>query len=73
MAMRLFLVYAVVELAVLVALASTIGFGWTVLLLAGTFLVGLALAGSQVRRHLQRLQKSGLTVANAQRTLRVPT
>ena len=29
-----FLVYAVVELAVLVALASTIGFGWTVLLLA---------------------------------------
>ena len=48
MAMRLFLVYVVVELAVLVALASTIGFGWTVLLLAGTFLVGLALAGSQV-------------------------
>ena len=65
MAMRLFLVYAVVELAVLVALASTIGFGWTVLLIAGTFLVGLALAGSQVRRHLQRLQKSGLTAANA--------
>ena len=46
--MRLFLVYVVVELAVLVALASTIGFGWTVLLLLGTFLVGLALAGSQV-------------------------
>jgi UPF0716 protein FxsA len=64
MAMRLFLVYAVVELAVLVALASTIGFGWTVLLVAGTFLVGLALAGSQVRRHIRRLQ-SGLTVTNA--------
>jgi len=62
--MRLFLVYAVVELAVLVALASTIGFGWTVLLVAGTFLVGLALAGSQVRRHIRRLQ-SGLTVTNA--------
>ncbi|MCH9701195.1 MAG: membrane protein FxsA [Actinomycetia bacterium] len=65
MAMRLFLVYAVVELAVLVALASTIGFGWTVLLVAGTFLAGLALAGSQLRRHLRRLQ-SGLTAANAQ-------
>jgi len=33
MAMRLFLVYTLVELAVIVALASTIGFGWTVLIL----------------------------------------
>ncbi len=63
--MRLFLVYAMVELAVLVALASTIGFGWTVLLVAATFVVGLALAGSQLRRHVRRLQ-SGLTAANAQ-------
>lgn len=63
--MRLFLVYAVVELAVLVALTSTIGFGWTVLLLAGTFLVGLALAGSQVRRHFRRL-RAGLTASTAQ-------
>ena len=45
MAMRLFLIYALVELAVVVALTSTIGFGWTVLLLLGTFVVGLALAG----------------------------
>lgn len=59
MAMRLFLVYALVELAVVVALASTIGFGWTVLLLVGTFGLGLALAGSQVKRQIQRLQ-SGL-------------
>ncbi|MBX7433180.1 membrane protein FxsA [Mycobacterium sp. Y57] len=65
MAMRLFLIYALVELAVLVALVSTIGFGWTVLLVAAVFVVGLALAGSQSRRHLQRLQ-SGLTAANAQ-------
>lgn len=57
--MRLFLIYAIVELAVIVALASTIGFGWTVLLLLATFVAGLALAGSQVKRHLQRLQ-SGL-------------
>ena len=52
MAMRLFLIYAVVEMAVIVALASTIGFGWTVLALLGTFVVGLALAGSQVKRHI---------------------
>ncbi len=65
MAMRLFLVYAIIELAVIVALASTIGFGWTVLLLLATFVVGLALAGSQVKRHVRRLQ-SGLTAATAQ-------
>ncbi|UXA11276.1 membrane protein FxsA [Mycobacterium sp. SMC-8] len=65
MVMRLFLVYAVLELAVLVALTSTIGFGWTVLLFAGTFLLGLVLAGSQLRRQLRRL-RSGLTLADAQ-------
>jgi UPF0716 protein FxsA len=66
MAMRLFLIYTVVELAVIVALASTIGFGWTVLALLGTFVLGLALAGSQVKRHMRRLQ-SGLTAATMQR------
>lgn len=60
--MRLFLVYTVIELAVMVALASTIGFGWTVLLLLATFVLGLALAGSQLKRHVRRLQ-SGLTAA----------
>jgi UPF0716 protein FxsA len=65
MAMRLFLIYTLVELAVIVALTSTIGFGWTVLALLGTFVIGLALAGSQVRRHIRRLQ-SGLTAATVQ-------
>ena len=65
MAMRLFLLYTVIELAVIVALASTIGFGWTVLLLLGTFVLGLALAGSQLKRHIRRLQ-SGLTAATVQ-------
>ena len=64
MAIRLFVLYAVIELAVIVALASTIGFGWTVLLLLATFVVGLALAGSQVRRHIRRL-RTGLTPATA--------
>ena len=59
MAMRLFLIYLVVELAVVVALVSTIGFGWTVLALLGTSVLGFVLAGSQVKRHIRRLQ-SGL-------------
>jgi UPF0716 protein FxsA len=62
MAMRLFLIYSLVELAVVVALVSTIGFGWTILALLGAFVVGLALAGSQVKRHIRRL-RSGLTAA----------
>ena len=65
MAMRLFLLYVVVELAVVVAVTSTIGFGWTVVALLATWLVGVSLAGSQVRRHIRRLQ-SGLTAATAQ-------
>lgn len=60
MTMRLFLLYVVIETAVVVALASTIGVGWTLLLLLGTFTAGLVLAGSQVKRHLRRLQ-SGVT------------
>jgi UPF0716 protein FxsA len=58
--MRLFLVYVLVELAVVVGLVSTIGFGWTALLVVGTFALGVALAGSQVKRQFQRLQ-TGLT------------
>jgi UPF0716 protein FxsA len=65
MAMRLFLLYVVIELAVIVALASTIGFGWTVLLLLSAFVVGMALAGSQVKRHIRRL-RSGLNAATVQ-------
>ena len=65
MAMRLFVLYMVVELAVIVALTSTIGFGWTVLALLGTFVIGLALAGSQVKRHIRRL-RSGLTTSTVQ-------
>lgn len=61
MVTRLFLLYAVVELAVVVALVSTIGFGWTVLLLLATFVVGVALAGSQARRQLARLRSGPAT------------
>ncbi|BBX02614.1 membrane protein FxsA [Mycolicibacterium moriokaense] len=65
MAMRLFLLYTVIELAVIVALASAIGFSWTVLLLLGTFMLGIALAGSQVKRHIRRL-RSGVDMESVQ-------
>ncbi len=61
MVSRLFLVYVVVELAVVVALASTIGLGWTLLLLLAAFAAGLAVAGSQLKLQLNRL-RSGLGV-----------
>ena len=57
MAKRLFLGYVLVELAVVIALAYTIGLGWTVLLLLATFALGLALAGSQLTRQVQRLRR----------------
>ena len=65
MVSRLFLVYVLVELAVVVALASTIGLGWTLLLLLAAFVAGLGLAGSQLKRQLTRL-RSGLTAQQSQ-------
>ncbi len=64
MVSRLFLVYVLVELAVVVALASTIGLGWTLLLVLATMVAGLALAGSQLKRQLTRL-RSGLTTSQS--------
>ncbi|OBB26557.1 membrane protein FxsA [Mycolicibacterium peregrinum] len=60
MAKRLFLIYLLVEMAVMVALVATIGFGYTVLLLLASFVIGLALAGSQLNRHIRRL-RTGLS------------
>jgi UPF0716 protein FxsA len=65
MVSRLFLVYVLVELAVVVALASTIGLGWTLFSLLAAFVAGLALAGSQLKRQLARL-RSGLTTQQSQ-------
>ena len=56
---RLFVGYAIVELAAVIALASTIGFGCTVLLLLAVFFIGLAVAGSQLKRHLRQVRSSG--------------
>jgi UPF0716 protein FxsA len=56
MVSRWFLVYVVVELAAVVALVWSIGLGWTILLLLATLTVGIALAGSQVKRQVRRLR-----------------
>ena len=58
MVMRTFLVYALVELAVLAALAWSIGLGWTLVALLATSLVGVALAGSQLKRQISRLRRT---------------
>ncbi len=58
MVMRTFLVYALVELAVLAALTWSIGLGWTLLVLLATSVVSVALAGSQVKRQIARLQQT---------------
>ncbi len=60
MVLRWFLLYAVVELAAVVALAWAIGLGWTLLLVLATLVVGIALAGSQVKRQIRRV-RSGPT------------
>lgn len=64
MVSRLLLIYAVVELAVIFALVSTIGWGWTLLALLATFLLGWGIvapmAGSHLIRRIGRL-RSGLT------------
>lgn len=67
MAKRLFGLYVLVELAAVIALAYTIGFGWTVLLLLGTVAVGLVVAGSQLTRQVSRL-RSGLATPQAAAT-----
>ena len=54
---RAFLAYVLVELAVLVGLTWAVGLGWTLLVLLSTAVVGFAMAGSQARRQLMRLQE----------------
>jgi UPF0716 protein FxsA len=56
MVLRWFLLYVVIEFAAVIALATSIGLGWTVLLLLGAFVAGIALAGSQGKRQVRRLR-----------------
>jgi UPF0716 protein FxsA len=54
MVSRLLLIYAVVELAVIFALVSTIGWGWTLLVLLATFLLGWGIVAPMAGTHLVR-------------------
>ncbi|MCV7028527.1 FxsA family protein [Mycobacterium sherrisii] len=60
MVRRMLLVYAVVELAAIFTLVSTIGWGWTLLSLLATFILGWGLlapiAGSQLLGHLGQVR-----------------
>ncbi len=58
MVKRTFLVYALVELAVLGGLTWAIGLGWTLLVLLATSAVGVVMAGSQAKRQLLRLRQT---------------
>lgn len=58
MVMRTFLIYAVVELAVLGALTWSVGIGGTLLILLASSVIGVALAGSQIKRQMLKLQRS---------------
>ncbi|WP_337588764.1 FxsA family protein, partial [Mycolicibacterium aromaticivorans] len=55
MVMRTFFLYAVVELAVLAALTWSVGIGWTLLILLASSVIGVALAGSQVKKQILKL------------------
>lgn len=52
---RLLAGYLLVELAAIVGLIWWIGFGPTLLVLLATFLIGMLVAGAQLRRQLARL------------------
>jgi UPF0716 protein FxsA len=61
---RLLLIYAVVELAVIFALVSTIGWGWTLLALLAAFVLGWGILAPVASSHLIRRigqLRSGLT------------
>jgi UPF0716 protein FxsA len=57
-ALRYAVAYILVELAVLALLIWAVGLGWTVVLLAATFLVGALLAASQVKGQLAAVRRA---------------
>ncbi|MCV7088548.1 FxsA family protein [Mycobacterium interjectum] len=65
---RLFLIYAVTELAAVIALVSTVGWGWTLLALLATSLLGWGvlapMAGSQLVRQLRQLRSDPNAVSD---------
>lgn len=50
--------YAAVELAAVVLLAWAVGLGWTLVLLAATFMVGVVLAASQLKGQVGSIRRA---------------
>ena len=48
--------YALVEIAAMVLLVRAFGVGWSLVILAGVFVIGVALAGSQLKAQLAALR-----------------
>ena len=63
--MPLFWVYIVLELAVFIALVSTIGLGWTALIVIATFVIGLTVGvivtGSQLDKKMRQIRAGLMT------------
>ena len=56
---RLGALYLLVELAAVVLLIWAFGWGWAILVLIGTFLAGVLLAGTQLKGQLRALRRAG--------------
>ncbi len=56
--LRYAVLYALVEIAAVVLLVWAFGLGWALLILAGVFLTGIALAGSQLKAQLAALRSN---------------
>lgn len=65
---RLLLIYAVAELAAVIALVSTVGWGWTLLVLLSAALLGWGvlapMAGSQLVRQIRQLRSDPRAVSD---------
>ena len=56
--MRYAALYAAVELAAVILLTWAIGLGWTLLVLAATFMVGMVLAATQLKGQVGSIRRS---------------
>lgn len=57
--------YALVELAAVILLTWAIGLGWTLVVLAATFMVGVLLAASALKGQIGSLRRGGTTAQGA--------
>ena len=56
--MRYAALYAAVELAAVILLTWAVGLGWTLLVLAATFMVGMVLAATQLKGQVGAMRRS---------------